>query len=99
MFLNKYLDEFYLEQILNNYDKDYLETVDESNFIAIYNLFKKYNFYFINDIILKYLEIFTLDISYIEKEILKLKDKLGTNYIYLIGNNITYLEEILDNLE
>ena len=45
--------------IINNYNNEYLNSLDEDNFIKIYNLFKKYKFYFIDDIVLKYLE--TLD--------------------------------------
>ena len=39
--------------ILNNYNIEYLNSLDEDNFIKIYK------FYFIDDIVLKYLE--TLD--------------------------------------
>ena len=97
MILKKYLDEFYYNLVVDSYDEVYLDTLDENNFIKIYELFKKYNFYFINDIILKYLEIFQMDDTYVENEILKLKGKLGNKYIYEIGNNISYLNEIIDN--
>ena len=38
-----------------------------------------------------------MDDTYVENEILKLKGKLGNKYIYEIGNNISYLNEIIDN--
>ncbi len=97
MFLKKYLDEFYYNLVVDSYDELYLDNLDEDSFIKIYKLFKKYNFYFINDIILKYLEIFQMNDTYVESEILKLKEKLGSNYIYEIGNNISYLNEIISN--
>ena len=50
-----------LNKILNNYNNEYLNSLDEDNFIKIYNLFKKYKFYFIDDIALKYLEILDYD--------------------------------------
>ena len=59
MFLEKYVNSTYYNLILNNYNSEYLNSLDEDNFIKIYNLFKKYKFYFIDDIVLKYLE--TLD--------------------------------------
>ena len=59
MFLEKYVNSTYYNIILNNYNSEYLNSLDEDNFIKIYNLFKKYKFYFIDDIVLKYLE--TLD--------------------------------------
>ncbi|MDD5979632.1 MAG: hypothetical protein PUC23_00785 [bacterium] len=58
MFLEKYLNEFYFDMVLYNYEESYLNSIDEENFIKIYEVFKKYSFYYINDIILKYLEIF-----------------------------------------
>ena len=96
MFLEKYVSEFYFSQILDNYDKKYLLSIDEQHFLKIYKLFIEHKFYFIEDIILKYLEIFELDYSIVKEKIKLLKEKLGNNYIYIIGNKINYLEEILN---
>ena len=60
MFLNKYINKFYLNLIYDNYEEDFINSLDEENFIKISNLFKNNNFYFINDIYLNYLEIFNL---------------------------------------
>ena len=95
MFLNKYVSNIYLDMIYSNYNNDYLNSLDENNFIEIYNLFKKYNFYFINDIILNYLEIFEMSYDDVDNGIISLKEKLGDNFVYIIGNNMTYLDEIL----
>ena len=57
MFLRRYLDDFYFDMVMNNYDISYLESIDEDNFEKIYCLLKMYNFYYINDIILNYIEI------------------------------------------
>lgn len=95
MFLDKYLDDFYFNQVLNMYEEDYLNTLDETNFIKIYELFKYYEFYYIQDIILKYLEIFTMNYKNVNRGILKLKNKLGDLFVYKIGNNMTYLDEII----
>lgn len=99
MFLEKYLDEFYYNMVLDNYEYEYLKTLDEDNFKEIYNLLKKYNFYFINDIILNYIEIFELDTNLLEEKLNILKEELGDNYIYIIGNNMRYLEALLKNTE
>ena len=73
MFLEKYLDEFYYNMVLDNYEYEYLKTLDEDNFKEVYNLLKKYNFYFINDIILNYIEIFELDTNLLEQKLNILK--------------------------
>lgn len=99
MFLEKYLDGFYYNMVLDNYEYEYLKTLDEDNFKEVYNLLMKYNFYFINDIILNYIEIFELDTKLLEEKINILKEELGDNYIYIIGNNMRYLEVLLESAE
>lgn len=99
MFLEKYLDEFYYNMVLDNYEYEYLKTLDEDNFKEVYNLLKKYNFYFINDIILNNIEIFELDTKLLEEKLNILKEELGDNYIYIIGNNMRYLEVLLESAE
>ena len=96
MFLDKYLDDFYYDLVYSNYESSYLNGLDESNFNSVYNVFRKYNFYFVNDIILNYIELFEMDPSDVEEGILKLKEKLGDNYTYIIGNDMKYLDEIID---
>jgi len=95
MFLEKYVNNFYYNQILDNYDEVYLNLLDEQQFLNIYKLLLEYKFYFIEDIILKYLEIFELDHIIVKEKIDKLKEKLGNNFTYIIGNNMNYLDEIL----
>lgn len=97
MFLRKYLNEFYFELLLENYDEQYLNTISEENFIEIYNLFQKHNCYFINDIILKYLEIFSMDAKAVDKSLNDLKEKLGNKFVYLIGDDMRYIQTIIDN--
>lgn len=95
MFLQKYVSEFYYNQILDNYKTEYLELLDEQNFLKIYKLFIEYKFYFIEDIILKYLEIFEMDYNVVKDKIELLRNRLGNNFVYIIGNNMNYLNEIL----
>lgn len=95
MFLSKYLNEIYLNMLYEKYEEWYINSIDEENFTKVYNLFKEYNFYFIKDIIIYYLELFEYNPEDIRRNILKLKDKLGDNFAFEIGNNLTYLEELL----
>ena len=96
MFLNKYINEFYLNLIYDNYEESFINTLDEENFIKISKLFKNNNFYFINDIYLNYLEIFNLDYEEVFNKLEILKNKLGNNYNYIIGNDMRYLEYLLN---
>lgn len=96
MFLNKYINEFYLNLIYDNYEEDFINSLDEENFIKISNLFKNNNFYFINDIYLNYLEIFNLDYEEVFNKLEILKNKLGNNYNYIIGNDMRCLEFLMN---
>ena len=96
MFIDKYLNNTKLKLLYKVYNDEYIENLDENNFINIYNIFKNYNFYFIDDIILNYLEIFTLNPNNIKRKLLELKKTLGNDYLYIIGNDLRYLEIMLD---
>lgn len=95
MFYNKYLDEFYLGELLENYDLNYLKNIDQDNFESVYQMFKKYKVEFIEDIILGYLDVFTLKVDVVEEKWLKLKMVLGDNYLDLIGDDLSYLEYLV----
>lgn len=95
MFLNEYLNDTYLSMLYNNYKENYINSLDEKRFVEIYNLFKEYNFYFIEDIILYYLEVFQYNVDDVRNNILLLKERHGDNFIFEIGNDLSYLEELL----
>jgi hypothetical protein len=95
MFLNKYVNNFYYNQIINNYEEEFIKSLNEDNFKKIYDLFISFNFYFVDDIILDYLEIFAMNPEYVKKKLLELKDKLGDRFNYIIGNDMTYLNSLI----
>lgn len=94
MFYKNYLDDYYYEQLINNYDINYLKNLDEDNFKRVYDIFIKYNFYFVEDIIENYLELFELDSSFIENKIKQLALELGPNYVYIIGDDLSLLNKL-----
>ena len=94
MFLDEYLSETKLYLLSTVYEKEYIKNLDYNKFIKIYNLFKEFNFYFIDDIILNYLEIFQMEYDYVKNKLLILKEKLGDNFVYIIGSDMRYLEFI-----
>lgn len=96
MFLKKYVNKFYLELIYDNYEIGFLNSLDEEKFVNIYNLLKENKFYFIDDIILKYLEIFKMEYNEVFDILTNLRNKLGENYVYIIGNDMSYLEKFLN---
>lgn len=99
MFLKKYISEFYFKQILENYEEEYLNNLDENNFLEIILLLQKYEFHFIEDIIFNYLQIFELPASIVAQKLEMLKHNLGDNFVYIIGKDMTYLSQILIDID
>lgn len=96
MFIDNYLDEIHQKLLRENYTEKYLELVNEKNFLAIYSLLEFLGFYYIDDIIVRYLELFSLEKSYVLRKILELKNKMGDNYIIQIGDDLSILKGIID---
>lgn len=95
MFLDNYLDDIYYNQVIDNYEYDYLSSLDYNNFKQVYDILIKYNFDYIEDIILRYIELFELEPKYVEESIIKLIGKLGSNYVRVIGSDMRYFDDII----
>lgn len=96
MFIEKYLNSTYLDLVYSNYEQEYLNSLDEENFKNVYMLLKKYNFYFIDDIILNYLELFEIEEKQVQFGISVIKSVLGENFVEKIGKNMTLIDEIIE---
>ena len=96
MFLSKYVNDVYYEMILDEYDDGYLSTLDEEQFKKIYDLFREYGFTYIEDIILRYLEIFEMEYEEVKEKLEDLKMELGDDFVYIVGNNLSLLDKILN---
>lgn len=96
MFLEKYLNPTYLHLVYNNYEDFYLKSLDEENFYKVYMLLKQNNFYFIEDIILNYLELFEIDVEYVENAILDVKAVLKEDFVNKIGKNMEIIDKIIE---
>ena len=92
--LNEILSSNKLKLLYDKYNDYYIEGIDYDNLISIYSLFKKYQFYYIDDILVNYLEIFEKDYDYVEEKILELRKDLGNDFVFIIGNDMRYLEKI-----
>ena len=95
MFLDNYLDDIYYNQVIDNYEYDYLSSLDYNNFKQVYDILVKYNFDYMEDIILRYIELFELEPKYVENSINMLINKLGNNYVRIIGNDMRYFDNII----
>lgn len=94
MFLKDYLSEFNYQLVLNEYRLDYLKSINEENFKNIYDLFLSYDFTYIEDIIVHYLEVFTYPFEEVNDKLEALIKKLGVNYLILISSDMRYLNSL-----
>jgi hypothetical protein len=95
MFLENVLSDVNFRLVLDKYDKEYLESLDPYKFAGIYNIFINRKFYFIEDLMVKYLEMFTLSEDIVEDAIANLEDEYGSDYIYHIGKNLSILDDAI----
>ena len=96
MFIETILNEFNMTLILDKYDKEYLESLNPYKFANIYNIFINNKFYFIEDLVINYLEIFSLDEEIILDAIDSIKNKYGDNYIYYLGKDLSILDNAIN---
>jgi hypothetical protein len=94
MFLKYYISEFNYQLIEENYDRDFLSSLDEELFKENLNIFNKYKISCIEDIILNYLDIFTFDSNILDSRLIKLITKLGNNYNEVINNNLSVINDL-----
>ena len=95
MFLDKYLDDLRLKILYTNYNEDYLNSLEESSFEEVYTLLKEKGFYYTNDIILNYLELFTIDKKYVEKSLNEISSLIKDNYIEYLGKNMPLFDKVI----
>ena len=94
MFLDKYLSDIKLKLLYDVYEEEFINNLDENNFIEVYNIFKKYGFTYIDDIIRMYLIIFTYDFEYVEEVLVNIINSLGDDYLSIISKDLRLLSSI-----
>lgn len=87
-----------INELIKKYDSSLLEMVlyDQKNTIDVIAILNKYGVSIIYDLLMNYLEIFTLSPIFIEERLLKLQEKLGDSWREQINDNIELLGDIYD---
>lgn len=96
MFIEKYLNDIYINILYSNYEIGYLKSLDEDNFVCVYNLLKKYNFDYIEDIIINYIELFEIEYTYVDAALKEVYNILNNSMVKGIGNNMTIIDKIIE---
>ena len=91
--LEKYFDKDELKEVYEGYEESILKNLDEKNIQSIINYLEK-NTTITKDILLYYLDLFTIDVNEFIRKFEKLKQLLGENHEILLENKIDYLERM-----
>ena len=96
MFIEKYLSQDKLKLLYSVYEDWYIEGLDEKQFLKIYKFLEEEGFYFIDDVILNYLELFEMDEKYVRDAFIEVKNVLGDNYTKELGKDMSVISKIMD---
>ncbi len=95
-FLEKYLNEEEINEIINTYEPTILNKLKEKNFLNIINDLKQNQIDYIKDIVIYFLDLFLLDYRDFISKFEKIKEVLGANFKDIIGENINILESMIE---
>ncbi|MBD9029075.1 MAG: hypothetical protein EGR17_03160 [Butyrivibrio crossotus] len=91
--LMKNLGLDYLDiKILREYDDDTINEIDVENVVHIFKYLNDNDVYYYKDLFLISLDLFLLPCNYFIDKFEKLKEKLGEEYVDLLGNDISLIE-------
>ena len=83
-----------IKNIVDTFDEEIIKKVDIDNLFKIYKYLIDNGIYFARDLIVDYLDIFTLDYDEFVIKFEKLKNELGSNYVEILESDISKLEDL-----
>lgn len=95
MFFKNIVKDADYKVLLEKYDIDYLDSINTELFLSNYKYLVSKKIYFVNDLILRDLDIFLLDREVLEEVLEIAYQKYGKEYIYVLGDNLNIFDDIL----
>lgn len=95
MFLKKYLSEYNYNLLLESYNWNYLETLNEVNFLKIYTLFQQHQIDCMEDLIVDFLELFQWDERVLKGKLEQLEKEYNNHLSEAVENNLAIIGNIL----
>ena len=86
------LDRIDLRMLNENFDRDIINQLDMENVNKIYNYLIDNGIYYAKDIFISQVDLFLLDYEMFVEKFEKLKERLGNNYIDLLGEDCSLID-------
>ncbi len=94
-YLRNILKESQLDELKQTFDKNVLNQLNDYNVFNIISYLKMHNIYFIEDIIMQYLDLFLMEKEQFVKKFEMLKRKYSYQFIEMLEFHLDILEEML----
>lgn len=95
--LKMQLDSFDINILKDNFDDEVISQLDKQNVDKIYNYLISLGVYYAKDIFVSQADLFLMDYDLFVQKFQRLKNKLGENYIELLGEDCSLIDEMYED--
>ena len=88
------LDEIDIKILKENFDDDIIKQLDYENVSKIYNYLIINGIYYAKDIFISQVDLFLMEYDLFVDKFEKLKEKLGDNYIKLLAEDTSLIDDM-----
>ena len=86
------LDNIDLKVLRENFDEEIIGKLNSENVNKIYNYLVSCGIYYAKDIFISQVDLFLLDYELFVEKFEKLKQKIGSNYVDMLGENCSLID-------
>ena len=91
------LDNIDIKVLKENFDEEILSQLDEQNISKIYNYLIDLGVYYAKDIFISQADLFLLNYDLFVEKFEKLKNKLGNNFIAMLGEDCSLIDSMYED--
>lgn len=91
------LDNIDIKVLKENFDDEIISQLDNRNVNKIYNYLINLGIYYAKDIFISQADLFLMDYDLFVEKFEKLKQKLGNNYIDMLGEDCSLIDIMYEN--
>lgn len=95
MFLENIISDNEYRELIEKYDEEFLNNINYDLFMKNYKYLISKRIYFINELIVRELEMFMLDSKVLEEVINIAYRKYGEKFAFILGENLNIFDDIL----